>query len=339
MKSAYSKTPPSTHTSSPALPNNLVFLDLEPATVDAQDYIIAWLSGTIESPPARLLYDDAGADLFEAICQTPEYYLTRCEQEILPRIPQAIAPALHDVAQIVEYGSGNNQKVTQLLDALPQIKAHVPIDISKDHLIANAAQLAQQHPQRSFTAICADFFQDINLPMRPNGVPVTQNIGFFPGSTIGNMPHASAVELLSKARAALGPDSLFILAVDRVKDPTVLEAAYMDQGGYSARFSLNLIDRINREMNGTLDKSCFKYEATFNSETQAIEMRWRVLRTHHAYIAGTHLEFTQGQSFLVEISRKFTPESLTHLAADAGYDVLDMLSDARDWYSLAALAA
>lgn len=318
---------------------NLVFLDLEPPQLDAQQCIIQWLRGEIDSPPARLLYDEKGAALFEAICSTPEYYLTQCETAILPHLPSAIAGEMHDMTQIVEYGSGNNQKVSQLLDALPQIKAHVPIDISKDHLLANAAQLAEQHPGRSFTAICADFFQDFDVPTRPNGIPITQNIGFFPGSTIGNMPQKDAAAFLTKARHALGPDSLFLLAVDRVKDPAILEAAYMDQGGFSARFSLNLIDRINREMAGTLQKNKFTYKALYNDVEQAIEMRWSVIESHSASVGGQALHFEDGDSFLVEISRKFSPHSVSQLAQSAGYRLVDLISDPKEWFSLAVLKA
>lgn len=319
--------------------DNLVFLDLEPPQIDAQKCIIEWLRGDMISPPARLLYDEAGAQLFEAICNTPEYYLTQSETAILPHLPAAIAGEVHDMAQIVEYGSGNNQKVSQLLNALPQIKAHVPIDISKDHLLANASELAAQHPSRSFTAICADFFQDFDLPARPNGTPITQNIGFFPGSTIGNMPQKDAEAFLAKARQALGPDSLFLLAVDRVKDPAILEAAYMDQGGFSARFSLNLIDRINREMAGTLKKNKFTYKALYNDAHEAIEMRWIVVESHSASIGAETLHFKEGDSFLVEISRKFTPKSVSQLAQSAGYTLLDILSDPKEWFSLAVLKA
>jgi dimethylhistidine N-methyltransferase len=319
--------------------DNLVFLDLEPPQIDAQQCIIHWLRRDIISPPARLLYDEAGAQLFEAICNTPEYYLTQSETAILPHLPAQIAGEVHDRAQIVEYGSGNNQKIIQLLNALPQIKAHVPIDISKDHLLANASQLAAQHPERRFTAICADFFQDFDLPVRPNGIPITQNIGFFPGSTIGNMPQKDAEAFLAKARRALGPDSLFLLAVDRVKDPAILEAAYMDQGGFSARFSLNLIDRINREMAGTLKKNKFTYKALYNAADEAIEMRWIVVESHSATIGSETLQFKEGDSFLVEISRKFTRESVSRLANNAGYNVVDIVSDSKEWFSLAVLKA
>lgn len=323
----------------PETPENLVFLDLEPPQGNAQESLTSWLSGTLRSPPALLLYDQNGAQLFESICTMPEYYLTQCEQDILPQVPAAIMPLLHEAVQIVEYGSGNNQKVTQLLNAIPQIKAHVPIDISKDHLLENASQLAALHPGRAFTAICADFFQDIALPSRPNGLPITQNVGFFPGSTIGNMPEADAAALLTKAKEALGPDCLFILAVDRVKDTQVLENAYLDSGGHSARFSLNMIDRINREFGGALEKRAFRYDAHFNEDLQAIEMRWIVEKAHTASIAGTPLTFAQGDSFLVEISRKFSLESLSRLATRAGFDVHTVLSDPQDWYSLAILKA
>lgn len=337
MNSLFSRVDETSPKSVENAPENLVFLDLEPPQLDAQESLISWLSGSLKSPPALLLYDQTGAELFEAICTMPEYYLTRCEQDILPQIPAAIAPLLHDAVQIVEYGSGNNQKVTQLLGALPQIKAHVPIDISKDHLLANAAELAARHPKRVFTAICADFFQDITLPRRPNGLPITQNMGFFPGSTIGNMPEEDAVDLLRNAKKALGPDCLFILAVDRVKDTAILESAYLDSGGHSARFSLNMIDRINRDFAGTLKKNAFRYDAHFNEDAQAIEMRWIVETTHQASIAGTPLQLREGDSFLVEISRKFSQESLSRLATRAGFEIHDIVSDPREWYSLAVL--
>lgn len=321
------------------LPPNLRVIDLDPPEIDAQKSIAAWLSGTVASPPARLLYDATGAALFEQICQTPEYYLTRLEKRLLPHIPGALAPHLRSDAQIVEYGSGSHAKIALLLDALPQLRSHVPIDISKAHLIDNAQVLARRFSSHRFTAICADFFQEIALPTRADGDETLQNIGFFPGSTIGNMDNDAAIEFMANARRALGPGCLFILAIDRMKDPTILRSAYMDEAGVSARFSLNLIDRINREMSGDIDKSAFHYDAVFNPETEAIEMYWQVDRPLTAQVADKVLHFHKGQRFLVEISRKFTLQSLDDLAHHSGFDRIDLLSDSAELYSLALLRA
>jgi len=318
-------------------PSNLFFQDLHPPQIDAQKSVIAWLSRQTASPPARLLYDAAGAHLFEHICQTPEYYLTRCEREILPKIPGVLAPYLGSHAHIIEYGSGNNAKISSLLKALPQLRHHIPIDISKDHLLLNAAELARAFPDRSFTAICADFFQALRLPPLPDGPAKAQNIGFFPGSTIGNMPEQTAIEFMTNARGALGQDCLFVLAVDRVKDPARLESAYRDEAGYSARFSLNLIDRINREMGGKLDKAAFRYDAIYNDATHAIEMYWTVERAHAASISETAIKFEEGERFLVEISRKFTIDAINSLAQTSGFELIELISDEQEWYSLALL--
>lgn len=168
-------------------------------------------------------------------------------------------------------------------------------------------------------------------------MPVSQNVGFFPGSTIGNMPPQTATHLLTLAKRSLGQGSLFVLGVDRVKPVDVLVNAYLDKAGASARFSLNLIDRINREMAGSLDKTGFRYHAEYNKRTQAIEMWWIATKAQHASVAGVPIKIREGQRLLVEISRKFTPESVAQLAFSAGYRLRHMISTDDDWYSLAIL--
>lgn len=320
-------------------PANLQVFDYGPALSDDKTAVREWLSGASLTPPARLLYDARGAALFEAICATPEYYLTQKEEEILPRLADYLASNAPVNSQIVEYGSGSRRKIAQLLKACPQIIAHVPIDISKSHLIENAALLAHTFPDRVFSAICADFFQAIDIPSQPLGQTISQNIGFFPGSTIGNMPPATAATLLSGARQALGDNGVFVLAVDRVKAADTLVDAYLDSAGASASFSLNLIDRINREMSGNIDKNSFRYDAIFNEETQAIEMWWIVERGHKASVDGQMIYFQAGQRLLVEISRKFTASSVEALANAAGYTLQTLISTNDDWYSLAILRA
>ncbi|MEO0410704.1 MAG: L-histidine N(alpha)-methyltransferase [Pseudomonadota bacterium] len=330
------------HTLTPELdednqPANLQVFDYEPALSDNETAIVEWLTGNSLTPPARLLYDTRGAALFETICATPEYYLTQKEEEILPQLARYLANTAPANSQIVEYGSGNRRKIAQLLKSCPQIRAHVPIDISKSHLMENARLLAGDFPDRIFSAICADFFQSIDIPSAPLGHAVSQNIGFFPGSTIGNMPPDKASTLLSGARRALGSSSVFVLAVDRVKPTEVLVDAYLDSAGASANFSLNLIDRINREMAGKIDKNAIRYDAVFNEETQAIEMWWIVERAHVTSVAGHSISLEKGQRFLVEISRKFTPSSVEKLAKSAGYELQALISTDDDWYSLAIL--
>lgn len=321
------------------LPANLQIFDYEPAASDDLQAVLSWLNGQTLTPPARLLYDDQGAKFFEDICETPEYYLTQCEEALLPQLAEYLSCNARPNSQIVEYGSGNLRKIARLLDACPKIVAHVPIDVSKSHLIENARNLADAYPDRTFTAICADFFQRVSVPTTPKGINIEQNIGFFPGSTIGNMPSPIAAQLLSNARKTLGPGSLFALAIDRVKSPRILVDAYLDSKGASANFSLNLIDRINRDMEGTIDKSAFRYDALYNQEAEAIEMWWRVEASHKARVADQDIQFKAGQRFLVEISRKFTPQSAEDLAAAAGYTVSKLISTPDDWYSLAILKA
>lgn len=317
--------------------NNLEIVDYAPVLEDDATSILAWLTGASATPPARLLYDAQGARLFEQICETPEYYLTEQEESLLPRLGDYLNQTLTDACQIVEYGSGNRRKIELLLQTCPALKAHVPIDISKAHLIENAETLAQAFPGHYFTAVCADFFTAIDIPSAPFGQQLDQNIGFFPGSTIGNMPEETAAEFLTNARKALGDGNLFCVAVDRVKDVQILEAAYHDAAGASAAFSLNLIDRMNREFGATFDTSAFRYDATFNAQTEAIEMWWTTQQAVETQVAGVPIALPKGHRLLVEISRKFTPESLHSLASLSGYHVRDILSTPNEWYSLAIL--
>ncbi|MGY2734730.1 L-histidine N(alpha)-methyltransferase [Sphingomonas sp. UYP23] len=236
--------------------------------------------------PARWFYDRAGSELFEQITDLPEYYPTRTETAILRAYATDIATRAGTGRAVVEFGSGSSTKTPILLEALDPA-AYVPIDISGDFLRESSAGLASAFPGLTVLPVEADFMHPIALPMQ---VAQTPKLGFFPGSTIGNMIPHSSVDLLRAMKESLGEGAMLVIGMDRIKDPATLEAAYDDAQGVTAAFNLNLLTRINRELAGTIPVEQFRHRAIWNDDRARIEM---------------HLEATQDVSFTIE-GRPFT---------------------------------
>ena len=217
----------------------------------------------------KYFYDAPGSHLFEEITQLPEYYLTRTEASIMAASVAEIAQRVGPDAAVIEFGSGAGEKIRVLLHHLQTPVAFVPIEISRDHLLASANALAQEHPELDVIAVCADFTQPIELP------PIAgarRKLVFFPGSTIGNFPPEQAVSLLKLMNQAAGEDGALLIGADLVKDSSLLEAAYNDSAGITAAFNLNLLAHINRELHSDFDLDDFQHRAEYNARVQRIEM-------------------------------------------------------------------
>ncbi|MGH8296468.1 MAG: L-histidine N(alpha)-methyltransferase, partial [Steroidobacteraceae bacterium] len=218
---------------------------------DAADWLLVEdvLAG-LRSTPKRLspayLYDRRGSELFEAICELPEYYLTRTETGILARYAAEIAACIGERALLLEPGSGSSRKTRLLLDALPELGAYVPVDISRSHLLASARAVQAAYPGLEVLPVCADFTQGIALP--PSRRPPSRVVAFFPGSTLGNFDAPEAVRLLERMRLAAGRGGGLLVGIDLIKEPAVLERAYNDAAGVTAAFNMNLLVRLNREL-------------------------------------------------------------------------------------------
>ena len=281
----------------------------------------------------KWFYDETGSRLFEEITAVPEYYPTRTETEILGDRAADLAAAIPEDGALVELGSGASVKTRILLDAAPHLALYVPVDVSADFLERSAQTLVAAYPALRIRPVIADFTAPFDLPRDVSGHPV---VGFFPGSTVGNLDRADAVRLLTAARRWDGATA-FILGADLVKDEATLLAAYDDPGGQSARFNLNLLHRLNREAAAGFDVDAFAHEARWNADASRIEMHIVSRKAQTVEVAGRPVRFEAGESIHTENSRKYTRDSLVKLATEAHWSVEDIMTDHGEWFAVAVL--
>jgi dimethylhistidine N-methyltransferase len=309
----------------------------EPTTGQSQ-FARDVLSG-LTARPKRLspkyFYDEAGSQLFEQITELPEYYPTRSELAILAANAPEIAGLLPKNSALIEFGSGSFRKARLLLDAAPAVIAYVPVDISSQMLAQEASELAHDYPRLTVLPVAADFTQTFNLPA---AVARFARAGFFPGSTIGNFEPHDAAAFLRHAGRMLGPGSILILGVDLVKDAAILNAAYNDAAGVTAKFNLNLLVRINRELDGDFNLENFSHQAFYNSERRRVEMHLASRKRQTVHVCGRPIEFRAGETIHTESSYKYTVESFGALARGAGWTPLAAWSDPEGNFSVQALA-
>jgi dimethylhistidine N-methyltransferase len=296
---------------------------------------IAGLTARPKRISPKYFYDEAGAQLFEAITATPEYYLTRCEIAILDERAAEIARLIPDGTAVVEFGSGSSRKARVLITAAPAIAAYVPVDISSKMLIKEAHELRRDQPRLAVLPVEADFTQSFSLPAEVAGFP---RAGFFPGSTIGNFEPHEACSFLRHAGRMLGTGATLIIGVDLVKDASILNAAYNDAAGITAKFNLNLLTRINRELDASFDLASFSHHAFYNSERHRIEMHLASNKRQKVKVAGRLIEFRTGETIHTENSYKYTLDSFSALARGSGWTPLSAWTDAGANFSIHALA-
>ncbi|UAL08812.1 ergothioneine biosynthesis protein EgtB [Caulobacter segnis] len=297
---------------------------------------IAGLSASPKTLPAKYFYDAEGSRLFEAICELPEYYLTRTETALLRQIAPQIAARIPDGAVLVEFGSGASIKTRIVLDAAPQIAVYAPIDISPTALDEAAASLRQAYPALAVAPLVEDFTKAIALPEGARGhTPV----GFFPGSTIGNFAPDEAEALLRQARTLLGEGSLFIVGADVAKDPAVLIPAYDDAQGVTAAFNRNVLVHINRELGGTFDPMAFAHKAVWNAAESRIEMHLESMRDQIVMVGDYGFRFAAGETIHTENSYKYPAEAFETIAARAGWTVVQRWISEDPTFAVYALQA
>jgi len=283
----------------------------------------------------KYFYDVAGSELFEQITVLPEYYPTRTELGILHDHGAEIAAIIPGGAALVEFGAGATTKVRLLLQHC-DIRAYVPVDISGDFLNAQAATLRRDFPDLQIDPVTADFTTSFALPDAVKAMP---KVGFFPGSTLGNFEPHEACAFLRSARQILGPGALMLVGVDLEKDEHALYAAYNDAAGITARFNLNLLVRINRELGGNFDLSAFKHRAVFNRERHRIEMHLVSRKPQTVRILGKSFAFRTGESIHTENSYKYSIERFTTLAKGSGWTPRASWTDPDGLFSVHALVA
>ena len=296
-----------------------------------RDAVLSGLSAAPRAIPAKFLYDARGSALFDAICELPEYYLTRTETEILRQCVGEIADMAGPGCALIEYGSGSSVKSRLLIEAMRDLAAYVPVDISREHLDATAARLRRDYPGLRVEPVCADYMTLARLPVELDGE--RRRIGFFPGSTIGNLLPDEATAFLRRARGLLGEGGAMVLGADLKKDPRRLHDAYNDAAGVTAQFTLNLLRRMNRELDANFDLSAFSHEAFYNPVEGRIEIYFRSLRPQTVTVAGRSFAFAEGERVHTEYSYKYDDAGIDALARSAGFTI------ARTWTDPARLFA
>jgi len=280
---------------------------------------------------SKYFYDERGSKLFDQITRLPEYYPTRTETALLRAHAAEFAELIGPCASVVEFGSGSSTKIRILLDALDAPAAYVPIDISREHLIASAKDLADDNPDLPVVPIAADYTQPLKLP-EITGEAV--RIGFFPGSTIGNFSYTEAVGFLRTAATELGTDNGLLIGVDLKKDVDILHAAYNDRAGVTAQFNLNILRHINRELGADFDLDGFVHNALWRPEKGRIEMHLVSKRAQRVRVDGRVFDFAAGESIHTEDSHKYTVEEFHALAAEAGWRAYRHWVDADELFSV-----
>ena len=282
-------------------------------------------------------YDHRGSALFEDITQLPSYYPTRTETSILDDNLEAIAKAIGNNRLVVELGSGSSRKTVPLLKALDQPTGYVPVDISADYLHQAADDLSQQLPGLPVIPLVADFTTPFALPQT---LPAHSNrLGFFPGSTIGNLTAPEAQSLLKHCHRVLGDDAAFLIGVDLDKSPEVLIPAYDDPEGVTAEFNRNLLVRINRELGLDIDVQAFAHEARYLTDPARIEMHLVATTDQTINIDGQNHTLAAGESFHTETSHKYTIEGFAQLAQQAGWQLTQHWCDAQNRFAVLLLKA
>jgi len=285
--------------------------------------------------PPKYFYDAAGSELFEQITLLPEYYPTRTELGILRERGSAIAAFVPNGAALVEFGAGATTKVRLLLNECA-FAAYVPVDISGDFLKAQADALRRDFPRLAVLPVTADFTAPFALPETIAGKP---KVGFFPGSTIGNFEPHEACAFLRTARDILGQNAGMIVGVDLEKDDRVLYEAYNDKAGVTARFNLNLLNRINRELGGNFDASAFTHRAIYNRERHRIEMHLISRKAQTVRVLGRSFSFRAGETIHTENSYKYSLERFAALARGSGWTPRACWTDSAGMFSVHALVA
>lgn len=308
--------------------------DLKSNSAHVEDFardVLAGFALKQKSIPTKYHYDARGSELFEDITRLDEYYPTRTEIGLLKAHGSEIAELAGEGCAVVEFGSGSSRKTHILLEHMNNAAAYVPIDIDDGGLDEAKLRLEKQFPKLPIHPVHADFNQPINLP---DAIGDMRKLGFFPGSTIGNLELDAAVEFMARAGELLGEGSDLLIGADLQKDLEILLPAYDDAKGVTAKFTLNLFHRINRELDGNLDVPRFAHRVIYNDELGRIEAYIVSLIDQEAVIMGHRISFAEGERIHVENSHKYTLPQFRGLASKAGWDTKQVWTDAENLFSL-----
>jgi dimethylhistidine N-methyltransferase len=293
------------------------FVDLRPATGSFLEDVLAGLGASPKALSPKYFYDARGCELFEAICELPEYYPTRTELALMRDCAADMAAQLGGDVLLIEFGSGASVKTETLLRTL-RPAAYVPVDIAAEALRASTARLAADFTQLPIIAVCADYLQPLRVPELAR-VRASRRVIYFPGSTIGNLTPEEALTFLERARSLAGAQGAMLVGVDLKKDPGLLHAAYNDAQGVTAAFNLNLLRRINRELAADFDLAAFRHVAFYDAAAGRIEMHLESLQVQTVTVGGHSFAFDAGERLHTENSCKYSVGEFRRLAQAAGF--------------------
>jgi dimethylhistidine N-methyltransferase len=306
-------------------------VDLSPSAAEFRASVWAGLGQPRKTLQAKFFYDAEGSRLFEEICATPEYYPTRTERKLLADITPEISALVGPRRAVLEFGSGSGIKTRTLLSGLDSPVAYVPVEISRAALIGAVSELAPDYPAIHIVPVCADYTKPFALP----DVGDAEGwLGFFPGSTIGNFTPPQASQFLAQVRRMLGSGSRMIVGVDLRKDKAVLDAAYNDAAGVTAAFNLNLLARINRELEGDFDLDQFAHRAFYDEEQGRIEMHLVSQQDQTVTVSGRQFAFAAGETIHTENSYKYDIERFRSLAVSTGWSHRSVWTDSDRLFSV-----
>jgi dimethylhistidine N-methyltransferase len=311
---------------------NINISDLKPEAEDFLGEVLRGLNKPQKELPTKYLYDERGSTLYERICTLDEYYIPKLEVQIMKDHILEIVRLLDIDVNLIEYGCGSCTKTRILLDHLPELAAYIPIDISKEQLISVAEELKRIYPQVQILPVCADFTDDFLLPSPDH--PGGKNVVYFPGSSIGNFGPKSTRALLRRIANICQLGGGLLIGIDLDKEPEVLYKAYNDGEGITAAFNLNLLERINRELDGDFDLSQFEHNALYNTDKRRVEMHLTSLRNQTVNLNNTRIHFGEGESIWTESSYKYDLNDFTQMASDVGFTVERTWTDEKEWFSI-----
>jgi dimethylhistidine N-methyltransferase len=306
--------------------------DSMPDQKDLLQEVLEGMREPVKTLPCKLFYDERGSRLFEQICELDEYYLTRTETALMKEKISEIAPLIGSKSMLVEYGSGNSEKTKILLDHLPELSAYVPIDISREHLLRSAADIAAAYPHLDVLPVCADYTTRVELPAYNK--PVSRRVVYFPGSTIGNFHHHEAFDFLKLIAEVCGSGGGLLIGIDLKKDPEILNSAYNDRAGITAAFNLNLLERINRELGADFQIDQFRHHAFYNEVIGRIEMHLISLSDQTVHLNGYGIDLKKGEKIWTESSYKYSIEEFEALAERAGFKLKHVWTDKNRLFSV-----
>ena len=296
-----------------------------PESSDLLADVVAGLSSNPRTLPCKYFYDERGSALFQKICELPEYYITRTELDILDRNRAEIASQLGPNIQLIGLGTGAGTKTRILVEALKNPAVYIPVDISEKQLGESTTVFRQFFPDLETLPVCADYLQPVVLPQARH--KATRNVVYFPGSTIGNFGPDEAIEFLRRVANVCRENGGLLIGVDLKKEPGLIEAAYNDSAGVTARFNLNLLERLNRDLGADFDLDQWQHRAIYNSKAGRIEMYLISEVDQFVHFAEHKLHFRRSEKITTEYSYKYAPEEFAALASQAAFNFVRMWTD------------